>query len=646
MKAKKEYWTHTQKNIDNWVEPPISGLPRKFQILYQLRKKALTRYYKGEGTVKEIERAFGISKSEIYRLSSKALSKNRYGEITGWLACVPYYRPIPQYTRTTSKTSGTAGHFTKLLKDHDLEQDFKKIALGKKAINGSAVRGKELEGIYHAFKTMCEEAGIDVHDHYPFNNIRGAQETVRNYVNKVRKENFIDSVRVEHGSQVASMAMAEGKGYNNTPSPLRPYDRVQLDEHKIDSIPVLLTYDSYGELVVETNARVWVVVMMDERSRAALGYSISLTQQYTEEDLVECFANVLQPSEKIVHPNPKPPYIPNAGFPSGIFKQCAWRIFNRIQVDNAYAHLSHWLWDRLTHIGVGEICLLRPGAPRQNKEIERLFGTFTRNSFQKLPNTTGSNPKDPRRKKYPDKKAAQLGITIEHITQIVDFTLANYNATPHSSLDGRTPLEVVENYINKADHPIRIHDQKSTDSLEVFDEDIKCFVRASKKHGHAPYVQYLNGRYSSQTMKMRGELVNKQVILRINRKDIRKGVLYQTNGEIIGEVSVSKRWSWVKHTASIRRAINREIVRGNIMRFSHNPIGEYYEYLRKASKNSKHELNKFISFEKKTGLDKKNNSNSSDKSESSKSDISPHSSQKNQKNDFNGDSDIWDLPCD
>ena len=31
-------------------------------------------------------------------------------------------------------------------------------------------------------------------------------------------------------------------------------------------------------------------------------------------------------------------------------------------------------------------------------------------------------------------------------------------------------------------------------------EDIKCHVRASKEHGHPPYVNYLKGRYTSQAV--------------------------------------------------------------------------------------------------------------------------------------------------
>ncbi len=57
-----------------------------------------------------------------------------------------------------------------------------------------------------------------------------------------------------------------------------------------------------------------------------------------------------------------------------------------------------------------------------------------------LPSTTGSDTKDPVRKKT-EKNAIKYDVTYEQMTELIDVLIAEYNNTPHKGVDGLSPLE-------------------------------------------------------------------------------------------------------------------------------------------------------------------------------------------------------------
>lgn len=94
--------------------------------------------------------------------------------------------------------------------------------------------------------------------------------------------------------------------------------------------------------------------------------------------------------------------------------------------------------DRLENL-IGCFMNLGPVAlPMRRGIIERFFKTLEENGFHRLPNTTGSEPKDPRRKD-PEQQAIQLNITYEHLKQLIDVLISNYNGTPHGEFIIKLP---------------------------------------------------------------------------------------------------------------------------------------------------------------------------------------------------------------
>ena len=70
------------------------------------------------------------------------------------------------------------------------------------------------------------------------------------------------------------------------------------------------------------------------------------------------------------------------------------------------------------------------------------------NGFHRLPNTTGSDPTDTKRNK-PEEYAIKYRISEWEIEELTTALIAEYNATPHSGLGYLSPLEAMEQRIQR-----------------------------------------------------------------------------------------------------------------------------------------------------------------------------------------------------
>src|SRR5690606_34427415 len=138
-------------------------------------------------------------------------------------------------------------------------------------------------------------------------------------------------------------------------------------------------------------------------------------------------------------------YPDKPGYPSAAFPEAQWALWNELKYDNALANLSTIVKDRLTSI---VNCSVNPGKvrfPEARSIIERFFGLLENNYIHRLVNTTGSNPKDSKRKK-PEEAAIKYEITSDELEQLIEVAIARYNTEMHSTL-GMSPLDAMEQRI-------------------------------------------------------------------------------------------------------------------------------------------------------------------------------------------------------
>jgi len=601
-----DQWGQEFLDPSNWLPVKSDELPLNKKERYHARKKALDEYLLSDIPIDLIVAKTGVSRAEIYRILNRAFQARDDGFPVGYLACIPGYR-LKRYSRKSASDIGHAGKMAQFLEGYpDIHKLLDDWALGKKKVDASVFRGRNVKRVWVALRRACIDAGIDVEDSYPFTNVDGGREAVRRYVKNLQNTAFVSAAKVNHGEATAKLARANGA---NVPVPTRvPYERVQLDGHRIDGIFVVSMLDPQGNMVELPLSRLWLLVMIDNASRCVLGYSLSLLENYSSEDVLNCIGSSFVPWKPKDVPESLNLYKSGAGLPSGVIPECAWRVFSTLQYDNAWSHLSSWVQGRLINCGVSEVVTIKPKSPRSDSIVERFMNTFESYSMHKLPNTTGSTPQDPRRRGS-EKAAIKLNIGLDELEIITDFTIANYNATAHSHLNGKSPNEYLQYRISIDSDLIRTTPETNLDGLGLFDRDYSRVIRASLQQGHRPYIKFMGVRYSSDTLRDRSDLMDASVYFRVNIKDIRTGSLFHKSGEFIGRVSADQHWMERAHSISERRAILALTKKNILTSDAHQPLLEYFNYIEKQALYTRKARNKLLKLQKNEDVVRKEDTN-------------------------------------
>ncbi|MDA1570717.1 hypothetical protein PDK93_32455, partial [Bacillus cereus] len=232
--------------------------------------------------------------------------------------------------------------------------------------------------------------------------------------------------------------------------------------------------------------------------------------------------------------------------------------------------------------------------PIRRPIIERFFRTLEQNGFHRLPSTTGSHPKDTKRKK-PEENAVKYRISAEHLEELTDVLIAEYNGTPHEGNNNLSPLEVFQQRINRG-MTITQLSQERRNEMNFFSLKVTRKVKGHNKEGRRPYVYYEGVKYSNEVLLRSPQLINKSLELLINTDDLRVIKAFLTDGSELGNLTAIGKWGVNPHNLRTRKAINK-LKNNKMIHFNQyeDPINVYQNYLEKESIKNKSSRNKLAS---------------------------------------------------
>ena len=292
-------------------------------------------------------------------------------------------------------------------------------------------------------------------------------------------------------------------------------------------------------------------------------------------------------------------YLPGAGLPSGVIPGCAWRAFDRISFDNAFAQQSFQTQSQIIATVFCSTNTNPPARPISHAVVERVFGTIENWCFQRLPSTTGGNAKDTRKHK-PDDAAKRYQIHFEDLEELIDVTIANYNAQPHKGLDGLSPLQFIRRSMTDRRTLIRRILPPHQQRLPLHEREFKRKVRGSVSTGVRPYVEFLGVRYRNQALSIASERIGETVNLVVNTKDIRTVQAFDTKGLFIGELAAPDIWMMNRHSIRTRRAILAHMRDATLDRDSLNPIDAYFAVLDERQRSNAKTRNERLRLQRET----------------------------------------------
>lgn len=600
-------------NYSNWAPVLVDNMSPKDQDLFYKRKAAVEAYLKNEKSVKEICETERIHKMELIRLIKRCFEFDDKGFIWGYRALIPNRR-IRRYMRKNliknecNSYTPSTGLFENILEKYPTIRE-KIISLylnlNKDTINEPMIK---LKNLHKKFLDECQVVGIKQYD-YPFNTQSLGRIALYRYIKKLEKEYFYQATK-RHGDEATRHARTTGRGIQNSPLIIRPFERVQFDGHKIDVMLSITFKTLEGDEITVVMERIWLLVIIDVATRVILGHYLSLNREYTTSDVLQCIKNAVLPKKLKSLSIPGLKYPQNGGFHSLEVPETAWGLWEEFCYDNGKANLSNLVRNRLTRIVE---CAVNPGPvnmPERRGIIERFFGILEENGYHRIVSTIGSNPDDPRRKS-PGKKAIKYKITAEELEELTDVFIANYNHTENAGINYLTPIECMKKRVARGMLPRLMHEEKRSEVAFLTLQDQRVIVGNIKK-GKRPHINYEGVEYRNDILSRSAELIGTKLDLLVNVDDIRSIRAFLPNGSEFGILTAIGKWGLIPHTLQVRKQINK-LKNKKLLNFTYmdDPIDAYHKYLLEKSVTNKSERNKLAQLQKKL----KSNESSTDNNE-------------------------------
>lgn len=502
----------------------------------------------------------GVSKAEVLRLLNNCVSPHPDGRIYGWRALQFGTRIEKKYLRVAPAVpgpheGGMAGAFSKLLREYPEIKQSLDILILKKPAKGVIHESRiALVHLHEEFVRLCAEAKISIHE-YPFNTVHRGRRALEKYARALRSNNhFSSTARLLGGSDAAKMSQV-GTGAESQLIATLPFDVCQTDGHKLDFLGSIAIPTSKGEQWVAIHSMQFVPIV-DVHTSAIYGYKVVIAQQCRANDVLQAIRHALdvwQPRKLRLQGMAYPS---GAGFPSSLIPELEGCCWSALMIDNASIHYSIAVRDRIRK---------RTGAavnwgpvyswPRRAL-IEGVFSALERAGFQRLPNTTGSSPKDPRRND-PAGKAIEYKMHWEELIDLIDIVCATYNITPRKDLGYRSPIELLRDYVY---HPqssfLPRHLPLLPPCIPNFDVVVEtATVRGNVAEGRRPYVQVDGVHYTSALLSRTGSLIGTTLTLHVDEDDMRTFKAFLPGGKELGVLVALGSWGRVKHDRPTRKHI-------------------------------------------------------------------------------------------
>jgi len=544
--------------------------------------------YLATGSLKEGLAEGKCSKEVFYRQLNRCLLPNPVtGEgIVGWAGLICDLRLLG-YNRVNDGV-GTAGQFQKWLRDNQVWRDLlhRMIRLG----NGGekmAARKPDVRGVTRNFiAAFSQPMGKDKQPkiplgQYPHDGKSNARRSIERYIN-----HFItthpETTAIWFGEDIADRQHL-GTGPQSFNLAAAPLDVIGSDAHTTDCLGFIILNGPSGPQKVAVT-RIQIVANLCQNKRLVTGYSVTIRKQIEARHVEEAYLMGHSPWKPKQLTIEGLNYAEGAGFPNGVIEGLAEINPAMIRLDNAAQHYANGIRTRLRQSLACAIVWGAVGHWWRNAITERFFGSLERYGFQRLPSSMGNGTQDRRRAENPALEATGKGIEWDELIQLVDVLLANYNAKPHTSLGGVSPLDSLRASMSSRQsfwipRPKPPH---TVCSPRIGIQILRKRIAGSVKNRVAPYVEIGEVRYTDTCLSSRYDLIGQLVYVHIPQ-DIRTVECYLDSGPFIGQIKcMDKGWALSAHTYEIRQTVNALVRKGEMwVPKDGDPLAAYMVHLEK-----------------------------------------------------------------
>lgn len=152
----------------------------------------------------------------------------------------------------------------------------------------------------------------------------------------------------------------------------------------------------------------------------------------------------------------------------------------------------------------------------------------------------------------------RLYVSLDEIEELLEASIAAYNATPHEGLNGRTPLEAVEHAVRNRGAMLEWLPEAKRRTLCLMHTPRRATVRGYLAQGQRPHVNFHGVRYTSPLLASTAAFLGQEVRLYYNSQDLRTVRVFAADGGEIGVLKAQGAWGEFVHDLKLRQEILRQ----------------------------------------------------------------------------------------
>lgn len=525
-------------DIDNWILPEVLGMDESSRLDFETKKVALHNYAQDMSFI-EIAKRTGVSRQHLHYLINRCTEIDETGKALGYLGLIKW-KHIAKRNEAIEKLEdgrAVAGSLQALFKKHEsLEKVMRKLILEQIPPDSTKINTRlTWHSIHNIFLQQCTALKISPPS-YPFCSDAKGKASLTAWGKKILSKSIRSGDFDPHSEKAKS-------------PPSQCYERVEVDGHFVDVNWTLEVPGLNGEGIVNCKvSRLWLIALLECKSTAVIGYSISLGKNYNSSDVAMAVRNSLVPWEPRNLSISTIAYKPGECLPNALMPELSFVCFDELWLDNAKSHLSE-LFLTVLERSVNAVPVFGPKAsPNVRPRIEQLFDLLEEAGIHCLDGTTGSNPSDQRKTNL---KKGQYFLKLDTLYDLIDLLIVRYNTgiAPGTTISRNEVLKRAVERETSIFRRIPVSRRNNCIEYSIYQEAVIGVERGN------PLVRWKNARYYGKGLT--SNLIGRKILILANT-DIREiDAVLLGDGTPLGTLIVERRWRDTPHTIFTRAAVRR-----------------------------------------------------------------------------------------
>lgn len=538
---------HGLQDIDSWILPEVLGMDEASKKDFETKKSALVQYVQGS-TFDEIKKLTQVSRQHLHYLIKRCTEVDDIGNPLGYFGLIKWKHISKRNEKLEKLEDGkaVAGSLQALFKKYEsLEKAMRKLILEQIPPDSTKINTRlTWHHIHNIFLQECTALKISPPS-YPFCSDSNGKASVIAWGKKIQSHHKTIGEFHPHSEKLKA-------------PPSRCFERVEEDGHFIDVNWTLEVQGLNGEGIINCKvSRLWLIALLECKSTAVIGYSISLGRNYNASDVAMAVRSSLVPWKPRQLSISTIAYKPGECLPNALMPELSYVCYDELWLDNAKSQLSD-LFLTVLERSVNAVPVFGPKeSPNVRPRIEQMFDLLEEAGIHCLDGTTGSNPKDPRKS---NKDKDQYFLKLEGIYDLIDLLIVRYNTgiAPGTTISRNEVLKRAVERETSIFRQVPLSKRNNCIEYSIYDEAVIGVER------NTPVVRWKNARYYGKALT--SNLVGREILIMAKSADIREiEAVLLGDGKPLGTLIVERRWRDTAHTLFSRSAARRAMTNNSFI---------------------------------------------------------------------------------